>query len=388
LQINIRSAVRENSVAVNCPITAFRAGSNDMRTSSLSGFRAAKRVGSCLAASATLAAGLFLAAGPASAAGELHVYNWGDYINPKVLDRFAEEYDVKVTLDTYGSNEEMLAKIQAGATGYDIVFPSVHMHDIMHKLDLLWKSDINQHPDFKNIDPSFLRAKTDPNGEWCLPYAFGSVGIMYNKNKVPEITSWEDFFAIPDKYGEKIILLDDMRETIGLGLIMNGKSVNSADPDDLQAALDFLLERKSKVSAFTYDSPPLVISGDVAAAHWYVGANIWVKEDPENLAYVIPAEGATMYQEDICVLKSAPNKENAKKFLEFYLNPEVPALNMAQQMNGSANIPARDLAPDYIKDNPNINVPDDVMTRLHIFEDLGPALKKYDRVWTKFRTAQ
>lgn len=359
-----------------------------MRTSSLSGFRAAKRVGSCLAASATLAAGLFLAAGPASAEGELHVYNWGDYINPKVLDRFAEEYDVKVTLDTYGSNEEMLAKIQAGATGYDIVFPSVHMHDIMHKLDLLWKSDINQHPDFKNIDPAFLRAKTDPNGEWCLPYAFGSVGIMYNKNKVPEITSWEDFFAIPDKYGEKIILLDDMRETIGLGLIMNGKSVNSADPDDLQAALDFLLERKSKVSAFTYDSPPLVISGDVAAAHWYVGANIWVKEDPENLAYVIPAEGATMYQEDICVLKSAPNKENAKKFLEFYLNPEVPALNMAQQMNGSANIPARDLAPDYIKDNPNINVPDDVMTRLHIFEDLGPALKKYDRVWTKFRTAQ
>ncbi len=169
---------------------------------------------------------------------------------------------------------------------------------------------------------------------------------------------------------------------------MTGKSVNSADPDDLQAALDFLLERKSKVSAFTYDSPPLVISGDVAAAHWYVGANIWVKEDPENLAYVIPAEGATMYQEDICVLKSAPNKENAKKFLEFYLNPEVPALNMAQQMNGSANIPARDLAPDYIKDNPNINVPDDVMARLHIFEDLGPALKKYDRVWTKFRTAQ
>jgi spermidine/putrescine transport system substrate-binding protein len=131
-----------------------------------------------------------------------------------------------------------------------------------------------------------------------------------------------------------------------------------------------------------------VISGDVAAAHFFVGANIWVKESPDELAYVIPEEGATMYQEDICILKSAPNKENARKFLEFYLNPDVPALNMAQQMNGSANIPARALAPDYVKDNPTINVPDDVMARLQIFEDLGSDLKKYDRVWTKVRTAQ
>lgn len=332
-------------------------------------------------------AGLGMAHG-AAAEGALHIYNWGDYINPKVLDRFAKEYDVKVTLDTYGSNEEMLAKIQAGATGYDIVFPSVHMQDIMSKLGLLWKSNINKSPDFKNIDPSFLRAKTDPKGEWCLPYAFGSVGIMYNKTKVPEIKSWKDFFAIPDKYGEKIILLDDMREVIAVGLIMTGHSVNSRDPAELKEAMAYLLKQKPKVSAFTYDSPPLVVSGDVAAAHWFVGANIWVKDNPDELGYVIPEEGATMYQEDICILKSAPDKENAKKFLEFYLKPEIPALNMAQQMNGSANVPARALAPSYIKDNPNINVPPEVMARLQIFENLGKDLKMYDRVWTKIRTAQ
>ncbi|MDH3474195.1 MAG: spermidine/putrescine ABC transporter substrate-binding protein [Rhodospirillales bacterium] len=351
------------------------------------GLTASRRV-AVSALAAALAMGLSLAPTEVVAEGELHVYNWGDYINPEVLDRFAEEHDVKVTLDTYGSNEEMLAKIQAGAAGYDIVFPSVHMHDIMYKLDLLWKSDINQSPAFKNIDKAFLRAKTDPDGAWCLPYAFGSVGIFYNKTKVPEIKSWKDFFEIPDKHGEKIALLDDMRETIGVGLIVNGKSVNSRDPEELKAAMEFLLEQKPKVSAFTYDSPPLVISGDVAAAHFFVGANIWVKENPEELAYVIPEEGATMYQEDICVLKSAPNKENAKKFMEFYLKPEIPALNMAQQMNGTANVPARPLAPDYVKDNPTINVPDDVMARLQIFEDLGKDLKMYDRVWTKVRTAQ
>ncbi len=322
------------------------------------------------------------------AEGELNVYNWGDYINPEVLDRFSEETGIIVTLDTYGSNEEMLAKIQAGATGYDIVFPSVHMQDIMMQLDLLAETGINEHPDFANIDSEFLRAQTDPEGKYCLPYAWGTVGIFYNKTKVPEISSWNDFFEIPDKHGEKIALLDDMRETMAIGLIMNGKSVNSQEPEDVKAAQEFLLGKTANVSTFTYDSQPMVISGDIAAAHFFVGSNVWVKQNPEELAYVIPSEGATMYQENICVLKSAPNKESAQKFLEYYLQPEIAALNVSQQMNGTANIPARSLTPDYIKDDPNINVPSETMTRLEMFEDLGKSLKMYDRAWTRVRTAQ
>ena len=321
-------------------------------------------------------------------AGKLNVYNWGDYINPEVLTRFSEEFDVEVTLDTYASNEEMLAKIQAGATGYDLIFPSVHMHDILYKLDLLEKTDIYKHPDFKNIDPQALRAKTDPKGEYCLPYAWGSVGILYNKEKVQDIKSWADFFAIPEKTGEKIIVLDDMRETIGIGLIVNGKSVNSRSKEDLKLARDFLLEQKPKISAFSYESPPLVMAGDVAAAHMFVGVMFLVMQDPEKLGFVIPEEGATMYQEDICVLKSAPNKGNAKKFLEFYLRPENPALNVQQQMNGTPNIPAIALLPDELKNNKIINPPAEVMSRLQIFEDLGADLKLYDRIWTKVRTAQ
>ena len=351
----------------------------------LSSGRTVRRI--VLSAGAALVLAGVTVAKPASAEGELHVYNWGDYINPAVLDKFAEAHDVKVTLDTYGSNEEMLAKIQAGATGYDIVFPSVHMHDIMAKLDLLWQSDINQHPDFKNIDPEFLRAESDPEGKFCLPYAYGSVGIFYNKTKVPEIKSWAEFFAIPEKTGQKIALLDDMREVIGIGLIMTGHSVNSTDPEELREAQEFILKHKPNVAAFNYDTNPMVISGELAAAHMFVGASIWARDNPD-VAYVIPAEGATMYQEDICILKSAPNKENAKKFLEFYLQPEIAALNVSQQMNGTPNVPARALTPDYIKENPNITVPDDVMARLQMFKDLGAGLKAYDRVWTKIRTAE
>ena len=344
-------------------------------------------VGLKWAAAASVACAAAGIAGPASAEGKLNVYNWGDYINPEVLERFGEEFDVEVSLDTYGTNEEMLAKIQAGATGYDIVFPSVHMHDITHQLGLLAETNIGQHPDFKNIDPDFIRAKTDPDATYCLPYAWGSVGIVYNKQLVDEMTGWEDFFALGEQ-GKKIIMLDDLRETIGVGLIMTGHSVNSRDPEAVKEAADYIIERADNITAFSYDSIPLVQSGDVAAAHWYVGANIFVQQAPDILDYIIPEEGATMYQEDICVLKSAPNKENAIKFLEFYLRPEIAALNVSQQQNGTPNVPAQELIPEEIRQNESIYPPKDVRDKLQIFEDLGQDLKIYNSEWTRVKTAQ
>lgn len=336
---------------------------------------------------AGLALSFTVMAGAAAAEGTLSLYNWGDYINPDVLTKFTEETGIAVTLDTYSSNEEMLAKIQAGATGYDIIFPSVHMNDIMLKLGLLEKTGINTHPDFKNIDPAFLRAKEDPASEYCLPYAWGTVGVFYNEAVTGPVATWEDFFAIPEKTGGKITLLDDMREVLAIGLMVNGKSVNSAEPADVQAATEYVLSKKAAVSAFTYDSMAMLSSGDIAAAHFFVGGNVFFTETPD-IKYVIPAEGATMYQENICVLASAPNKDNAKKFMEFYLRPEIAALNVAQQFNGTPNTPANDLTPDFIKANPNINVQGDTMARLQIFEDIGAALRVYDRAWNTIRTAQ
>ncbi|MBK6466353.1 MAG: spermidine/putrescine ABC transporter substrate-binding protein [Rhodobacter sp.] len=335
----------------------------------------------------SLGLALSLTAGAAEAEGTLALYNWGDYINPEILQKFTEETGIAVTLDTYSSNEEMLAKIQAGATGYDIVFPSVHMNDIMLKLGLLEKTGINEAPEFANIDPANLRSKEDPASEYCLPYAWGTVGIFYNEDVTGPITGWTDFFAIPEKTGGKITLLDDMREVLAIGLIMTGASVNSADPAEVQAATDYILAHKSGVSAFTYESMPMLTSGDIAAAHFFVGGNVFFTEMP-NIKYIIPAEGGTMYQENICVLASAPNKDNARKFMEFYLKPEIAALNVAQQFNGTANVPARDLVPDFIKNNPSITVGAETLTRLHIFEDIAGALKFYDRAWNTIRTAQ
>ncbi|WP_435235901.1 polyamine ABC transporter substrate-binding protein [Psychromonas sp. PT13] len=321
----------------------------------------------------------------AMSAEKLRLYNWGDYINPKVLEKFTAETGIEVGLDTYSSNEEMLAKLQAGATGYDIVFPSVHMQDILFQLNLLEKTDINKSPGFKHIDTNFLNAKTDPNGEYCLPYGWGTVGIVYNKKLAGSVESWDDFFNL-GKQGKKIAMLDDMREVIAIGLLKNGKSINSTNRDDLELAQKFILEQKPNISSFTYDSPSLVQSGDLAAAQWYVGSLNYVFQTPDEMAYVIPKEGATMYQENMCVLKSAPNKSNAKKFLTFFTQPEIAALNTKQQMNGTANKDAVPLLPDSIRTNESINPPEEVREKLEIFTELGRGIKLYDRIWTKIRT--
>lgn len=327
-----------------------------------------------------------VAAGPANAAGELHLYNWGDYINPEVVDKFGKEFDVKVSLDTYSTNEEMLAKIQAGATGYDLVWPSVHMHDIMQQLGLLEETKINQVNGFENIDPGALRSKQDPKADYCLPYAWGPVGIFYNKKAVGgDIKSWKEFFDFAEKNPGKITLLDDLRETLGIGLIMNGKSVNSRDPADLKLAEEFVLKQKPNVAAFRYDVIPLIESGDMAASHYYVGAVLNANNKPDELGFVIPEEGATMYQEDLCMLKTAPNKENALKFMEFLMRPDVSALNTTMLTNGTVNKAAVDLLPPELKNHPATNPSPEVRAKLQIFEDLGADLKLYDRAWSRIK---
>jgi len=385
IQLDCVLAAMGNSLWVQVSISKNSLGGKGemqkMQTKFVSGcFKTAKL---CLA----FAGMLLVATQYAYAQGQLNIYNWGDYINPEVLTRFTEETGINVSLDTYGTNEEMLAKIQTGATGYDIVFPSVHMRDIMQKLDLLHDAKVNTLKGFENIDPANKISKVDPESSYCLPYAWGAVGVFYNKAEAGEIKSWDDFFALPNK-GKKITMLDDLRETIGVALIKNGHSVNTTDSDALKQAEAWLLERKDKISAFTYDIVSLVQAGDIAAAHWYVGATLYTLEEPDKLGFVIPQEGATMYQEDICVLKDAPNKDSAIRFLEFYMQPEIAALNTLQQVNGTANVPARDLLPPELKANPNTNPPPEVVAKLQIFEDLGKDLRKYDRVWTKVRTAQ
>jgi spermidine/putrescine transport system substrate-binding protein len=333
-----------------------------------------------------MASAFALTAQAAVAAGKLSLYNWGEYINPEIIDIYSKEFGVEVTLDTYSTNEEMLARIQAGASGYDIVWPSVHMHDIMQHLGLLQPAHPNQMPGWENIDRAALRSKEDPNGDYCLPYAWGSVGVLYNKKLIPDLKSWAQLFEYAKANPGKIAMLDDLRETIGVGLIMTGASVNSRNPDEIAKAEAFIMEQKPNIAAFRYDVIPLVTAGDLAAGHYYVGGVLNVIQNPELLGFVIPEEGATMYQEDACLLAKAPNPDNAKQFMQFMMRPEIAAKNAERLTNGLVNTAAVALLPDELKNNPSINPSPEVRAKLQIFEDMGKDLRLYTRAWDRIKT--
>ena len=197
---------------------------------------------------------------------------------------------------------------------------------------------------------------------------------------------WTDFFAYAKANPGKITMLDDLRETLGVGLIMTGASVNSRDPDEISRAEEYISEQVPNIGAFRYDVIALVTAGDIAAGHYYVGAVLNALQDPENLGFVIPEEGATMYQEDICLLANAPNVDNAKLFMQFMLRPENAAKNAERLTNGTVNLTAIELLPENLRTNPSINPTPEVRAKLQIFDDLGKDLRLYTKAWDRIKT--
>lgn len=340
-----------------------------------------------LAAATALALGL--GASAAHAAEQLNLYNWTVYIDPAVIEDFQKETGIKVTLDNYGTNEEMLAKIQAGATGYDIVFPSVFMQDIMTQIGLLKSADLKTLKGYDNLDQSFFNAETDKSHDFCLPYNAGTTGLMYNKalTKGYDVTSWKIVFEPPPALRGKIAMLDDVRETIGAALVYNGFSFNSTDPKELAKARDTIAKAKPYWAAMLTDGiGDKVINGDFAVAHWWSGSAAQsVATKPDAVAYVIPKEGANGFQEDMCLLSKAKNVAPARKFMEYMMRPEVAAKNTNWLFGRTPNKAATPLVDKKLRENLNLYPTADVVSRLHLLKDLGDKTKLYDAVWTKVK---
>lgn len=339
------------------------------------------------AAAAFLATGL--AAPSAFAAEELHLYNWTIYIDPAVIDDFQKESGVKVTLDNYGTNEEMLAKIQAGADGYDIVFPSVFMQDIMSQLGLLGSPDLKSLAGYENLDQKYFIAKTDTDHSVCMPYNWGTTGLIYNKEltKGYDVDSWKIVFEPPEALRGKIAVLDDIRETIGAALVYNGFSFNSTDPKELAKARDTIAKAKPYWAAMLTDGiGDKVINGDFAVAHWWSGsAAQTVASKPDAVGYVIPKEGANGFQEEMCMLAKAPNVGAAKKFFSYMMRPDVAAKNTNWLHGGTTNKAALPLIDKALSSDPNLYPSDEVRARLHLVQDVGDKIRLYDAVWTKVK---
>lgn len=273
-----------------------------------------------------------------SGGNTLFIYTWSDYTDPDVIKQFEQENNVKVTLDTFDTNEDMIAKVRVGNSGYDIVVPSDYAVDIMVKEGLLVPLDKGKLPNFKNMIPENTKQYFDPENTYSVPYLYGITGIAYNKKQFPTPPdSWSALFdpAQIEQYKGKFSMLDDERETPGAALRYLGKSVNDTDPATLKQVQDMLTEQKAYVSAYnSNDVNRKLVSGEYVIAHAYNGMAIQAVlglgdefAGNPDIGFVLPKEGGIVWQDNLAIAKDARNVDLAHKFIDFTMRPDVAAKN-------------------------------------------------------------
>jgi spermidine/putrescine-binding protein len=326
------------------------------------------------------------AAGQAAALGpiekELHIYNWSDYIAEDTVPNFEKEFGVKVTYDTYESNEEMVAKLQAGATGYDIIVPSGYIIPVLVATDLIAPINREYLTNWNNVSPIFQNLPSDPESAHTVPWQWGTTGIAYRTDKIAApIDSWAVFHD--QKLHGTMTMMDDGREVIGAFLRYRGHSLNSTDPQELAAAKKDAIDAKKHLKA--YISAPVkaqLISGDVWLAQLWNGDTTQAQAEQPKLAYVLPKEGCTIWGDSMCIPKSAPNKRAAHEWMNYILRPEVGAALSDATGYGTPNAAAA-----KVMTNPVPYPTDEELKRLEYQVDLGKDTAAWDQIWTEIKSA-
>jgi spermidine/putrescine-binding protein len=306
-------------------------------------------------------------------------------MKPEVLDQFEQEFGVKVILDTFDSNEALLAKLQAGAGGYDVIVPSDYMIEIMAKSDMLEPLDKSMLPNIANMDPNNLKPYYDPENTYSVPWKWGTSGFAYNADKVsPAPDSWAVMYD--PTYAGKISMLNDVREVPAAAAHLLGFSENTVNPDELAQIKAKMLEQKPLVKAYTSDTNrDLILSGETVLAQVYTNDGITMGEENPSIKYVIPKEGCTIWQDNLAIPKSAPNKYTAHVFINFLMRADVETQNGTFIKAGSPNKAARANLPPEILNNKGIYPDDATMKKLEWIQDLGDDIELYDRMWTEIK---
>jgi len=287
--------------------------------------------------STILAAAMTVVTGTAWGAGELHIYNWGNYTNPEMIEKFEKQYDVKVTLDGYDSNETMLAKVEQGGSGYDIVVPGDYMIAIMIKKGLLAKVEPNKMENFKNVDPKWVDVYWDPGRNYSIPYQWGTTNFTVDTSVYKgDINTLALMFNPPDELKGRINMLKDMNDVINAGLRYLGYPRCNSDKAQLKELNEMLVKAKASWRTMDYSVIEKLTSKDVDLSQSWNGAAKRARKDRPELVYAYPREGFTGWMDNVAVLKDAPNMENAKLFINFMMTPEAAAMtsNFAAYANG------------------------------------------------------
>jgi spermidine/putrescine-binding protein len=334
-------------------------------------------------------------------APELSVYNWADYIDEQVLADYEAEYGVRIIYDTYASNEDLLAKLQAGAAGYDVIFPSDYMVSQMIELGLLAEIDAAAMPNFANIGEAFKDPPYDPGNRFCVPYQWGMTGIGYRaghpafEDEPPD--SWAYIFEpeLLDQYApDGVNVLDDQRELMAAALFYLGYSPNSTAEGELAEARDLILRAKPYWKTFNSTDyySNLMVSDEIALSHAWSGDTAqayWATYDDAaedgNWYFTVPVEGAIRYTDNVCIPANSQRLATAAHFINYLMEPEVAAAITNFTYYPSPNEAAREFIDSEILENPGIYPPPEVEAKLQWLEEIGDAIFIYDRMWTAIK---
>ena len=324
--------------------------------------------------------------------GEVVVYNWGEYIDPDTISMFEEETGIKVIYDEFETNEIMFPKIEAGASKYDVVCPSDYMIKKMIENDLLAEINYDNVPNAKaNIGQQYwdMSKEFDPENKYSVPYCWGTVGILYNKTMVDgPVDSWSILWD--EKYADNILMQDSVRDAFMVALKLNGYSMNSVNPEELNAAKESLIAQKPLVQAYVIDQVrDKMIGNQAAIGVIYSGEAIFTQRENPDLEYVIPKEGTNVWIDSWVITKNAPNKENAEKFIDFMCRPDIALKNFEYITYSTPNDAARELIEDEDIRNSKIAFPTlSDYSNLETFTYLGEdADALYNELWKEVKSS-
>ena len=329
--------------------------------------------------------------GAVSSGEQVIVYNWGEYLDPDVIDMFEEETGIHVIYEEYETNEIMYPKVQSGAIAYDVVCPSDYMVQRMIENNLLAEINFDNIPNIKYIDNIYMDLSTqfDESNRYSVPYLWGTVGILYNRTMVDEpVNSWGILWD--EKYKDSILMQDSVRDAFGVALKYLGYSLNSTDLDELEEAKKLLIEQKPLVQAYVVDQVrDKMIGNEAAIGVIYSGEALYCQEENPDLEYVIPKEGSNLWIDSWVIPKNARNKGNAEAFINFLCRPDIAKMNFEYITYSIPNSAGRALIEDDWMRNSTIAFPDiSQLENCETFRFLGDENEViYNELWREVKSS-
>lgn len=320
--------------------------------------------------------------------GEVNVYNWGEYIDEELLDKFTEETGIKVNYDTYSDNESLYSMLSSGSANYDVVIPSDYMISRMIDEDMLEELNFDNIPNFQYIDDAYKGLEYDPEDRYSVAYTWGTVGIIYNTTMLDYVPdSWSVLWD--ENLSGQILMFNNSRDAIGIALKYLGYSQNTTDPEQITEAVDLLIQQKPLVQAYVMDQIfDKLEGGEAAVGPYYAGDAITMIEENPDLAFVVPKEGTNLFVDAMCIPKGAQNKENAEAFINYMCSTEAGLKNCEEIWYSTPLMSVREELDPEVANDPYAYPDEEIMAKCESYAGLPQnILDLYDSEWTRLKSA-